>query len=216
MALLKKTMFPQSIQSYSFHTSQDSTWTPPGMLENGSFRQSPETRSKEFIPTRLLNWGLGRPKGCSCIIWGTVSPERFRVSPKFLLPSGREKRPPFQASHKMARSPQSLRMWKPGEALYTTSQHGGSFKVRNLKNVLAAPYVTRYRWLWSVSYTQVSTEESFKLNGPQQMALSLRTPRIWKPERESFENWAPVYFRTPKRQTSTSFVWACGPWIQLK
>lgn len=58
------------------------------MLENGSFRQSPETRSKEFIPTRLLNWGLGRPKGCSCIIWGTVSPERCRVSPKFLLQVG--------------------------------------------------------------------------------------------------------------------------------
>lgn len=47
-------------------------------------RQSPETRSKEFIPTSLLNWGLGRPKRCSCIIWGSFSPERYRVSLKFL------------------------------------------------------------------------------------------------------------------------------------
>lgn len=37
---------------------------------------------------------------------------------------------------------------------------------------------------------QVSTEASLKLNGPQQKALSLRTPRIWKPEQESFENGA--------------------------
>lgn len=172
--------------------------------------QKPEVRSS--FP-QGYSTGSWEAKGTQLYYLGNHLTWKVQSEPEILTPTGIEKRPPFQASHKMARSPQRLRIWKPGEALYTTSQHGGAFKLWKLKNVLVAPYVTRYRWLWSVSYTQVSTEASFKLNGPQQMAVSLRTPQIWKRGRESFENWAPVCFRTPKRQTSTSFVWDCGPLI---